>query len=163
LADFTHDLNINTVSLYAAVKEALAGFDKLPSSDSKTFLYTGNILNVSPAPMFTTLGVGKTASAFIIEVASGAYSRKGYKLVMPALSDPGFRTSDLLTLWQDSSTLTRGSPTGPRRAWLSMDQPMVSSSLLSSRRTATSRGMRLLWLARATRSFRDPSCEQVRG
>jgi hypothetical protein len=79
LADFTSDLNINTVSLYATVKEALAGFDKLPSSESKTFLYTGNILNVSPSPMFTTLGVGKTASAYIIEVASGSYGRKGYK------------------------------------------------------------------------------------
>jgi hypothetical protein len=72
-------LTINTISLYATVKEALAGFDKLPSSDSKTFLYTGNILNVAPSPMFTTLGVGKTASAYIIEVASGSYSRKGYK------------------------------------------------------------------------------------
>ncbi|GAB7332756.1 hypothetical protein MBLNU13_g04493t1 [Cladosporium sp. NU13] len=79
LADFTQDLSINTISLYAAIKESLAGFDALPASSPKAFVYTGNILNVKPQPAFTTLGVGKTASAHIIELASGAYAQKGYK------------------------------------------------------------------------------------
>jgi len=73
------DLNINTVSLYAAIKESLASFDALPESVSKAFLYTGNSLNVSPQAALMTLGVGKTASAHIIELASGAYGRKGYR------------------------------------------------------------------------------------
>lgn len=78
VADFTHDLNINTVSLYAAVKESLASFDALPASTPKVFAYTGNRLNVAPSPAFTTLGVGKTASAHIIELVSGAYGQKGF-------------------------------------------------------------------------------------
>jgi len=79
LADFTQDLTINTISLYAAIKESLASFDALSDLAPKTFLYTGNILNVKPQPAFTTLGVGKTASAHIIELASVAYGEKGYK------------------------------------------------------------------------------------
>jgi NAD(P)-dependent dehydrogenase (short-subunit alcohol dehydrogenase family) len=79
LAEFSQDLTINTISLYAAIKESLASFDALPDSAPQTFLYTGNILNVKPQPAFTTLGVGKTASAHIIELASGAYGEKGYK------------------------------------------------------------------------------------
>jgi len=65
--------------LYAAIKDSLASFDSLPESASKAFIYTGNILNVSPQPALTTLGVGKTASAHIIELSSGAYGKKGYK------------------------------------------------------------------------------------
>jgi hypothetical protein len=66
--------------LYAAIKESLASFDALPEeSVSKAFLYTGNSLNVSPQAALMTLGVGKTASAHIIELASGAYSKKGYR------------------------------------------------------------------------------------
>jgi hypothetical protein len=68
--------------LYAAVKEALAGFEKLPVSlggdNKKTFLYTGNILNTGPMPALLTLGVGKVASAQIIELAAGAYGEKEY-------------------------------------------------------------------------------------
>lgn len=77
--DFTQDLTINTISLYATIKESLSSFETLPSSTPKTFIYTGNSLNVSPQPAFTTLGVGKTASAHIVELASGAYGEKGYK------------------------------------------------------------------------------------
>lgn len=79
LDDFATDIAINTTSLYAAVKESLAGFDRLPSSGHKTFLYTGNILNTRPMPGLLTLGVGKVASAQIIELAAGAYGAKGYK------------------------------------------------------------------------------------
>lgn len=78
VAEFTQDLNINTIGLYAAIKESLASFDALPSSTAKAFAYTGNILNVRPSPAFTTLGVGKTASAHIIELVSGVYGDKGY-------------------------------------------------------------------------------------
>jgi hypothetical protein len=68
--------------LYAAIKESLAGFENLPASSggsNKAFLYTGNILNTKPAPALLTLGVGKVASAQIVELAAGAYGgNKGY-------------------------------------------------------------------------------------
>jgi hypothetical protein len=64
--------------LYAAIKESLVSFDSLPAA-AKAFLYTGNSLNVTPQAALTTLGVGKTASAHVIELASGAYGKKGYK------------------------------------------------------------------------------------
>lgn len=79
LADFTQDLSINTISLYAAIKESHASFEALPASAAKVFLYTGNSLNITPQPAFTTLGVGKTGSAHVIGLASGAYAGKGYK------------------------------------------------------------------------------------
>jgi NAD(P)-dependent dehydrogenase (short-subunit alcohol dehydrogenase family) len=79
VADFTQDLTINTISLYATIKESLSSFESLPNSAPGTFLYTGNSLNVKPQPAFTTLGVGKTASAHVVELASGAYGGKGYK------------------------------------------------------------------------------------
>lgn len=77
--DFAQDLAINTTSVYAAIKESLAGFDKLPASTPKAFFYTGNILNEGPRPGLLTLGVGKVASAQIIELADGAYWKKGYR------------------------------------------------------------------------------------
>jgi hypothetical protein len=79
LSDFSRDLNINTVSAYAAAIEAKTAFDSLPQSAARTFIYTGNILNVSPMAQFVTLGVGKTASAHVLQIASEAYKEKGYK------------------------------------------------------------------------------------
>ena len=79
MPDFIHDLTINTTSLYATLKESLSSFEALPTSSPKAFFYTGNSLNVTPQPAFTTLGVGKTASAHVIQLASGAYAEKGYK------------------------------------------------------------------------------------
>ncbi len=77
--DFEASLKANTVSVYAAVKYAIEGFDKLPKSTHKSFMYTGNILNVSPIPRLVTLGVGKSASAHVIECAARAYDDKGYQ------------------------------------------------------------------------------------
>lgn len=37
------------------------------------------MLNVATAPQLLTLGVGKRASAYVIEAASMAYKEKGYK------------------------------------------------------------------------------------
>jgi hypothetical protein len=79
LADFETALKINTTSTYAAAKYAVDGFDKLPESTLKSFIYTGNMLNVSPMPMLLTLGVGKAASAHIVESGASAYASKGYR------------------------------------------------------------------------------------
>jgi hypothetical protein len=79
LADFIHDTNINTTSAFAAAQQAVLSFDQLPESASRTFIYTGNILNTTIMPPLLDLGVGKAATAHIIQSAASAYSNRGYK------------------------------------------------------------------------------------
>ena len=79
LADFTKDLNVNTVSAFVAAQQAVIGFTQLPDSAAKTFIYTGNILNTTIIPSFLDLGVGKAATAHIIQSAAAAYKDRGYK------------------------------------------------------------------------------------
>ncbi|PVH79947.1 NAD(P)-binding protein [Cadophora sp. DSE1049] len=78
VADIETSLNINTVSMYAAAQQAVAGFEKLPKSVLKTFLYTGNILITAPRPLMISLGAGKAASAHVIQAAALGYSDKNY-------------------------------------------------------------------------------------
>lgn len=85
LADFTRDLNINTTSAFVAAQQAVAAFEQLPDSASKTFIYTGNILNTTTMAPFLDLGVGKSATAHFIEVASAAYQDRGFKYVCPVI------------------------------------------------------------------------------
>jgi len=75
------DLAVNTVSAYVAAQQALIGWATLPKDTKKSFIYTGNILNVSivPMPMFLNVGMGKSASAFWIGVADATYAAKGYR------------------------------------------------------------------------------------
>lgn len=79
LADFTKDLNINTTSAFVAAQQAAAGFAQLPDSAAKTFIYTGNITNTTIIPPLLDLGVGKSATAHIIQSAAAAYKDRGYK------------------------------------------------------------------------------------
>ncbi|KAJ5631676.1 short-chain dehydrogenase [Penicillium longicatenatum] len=79
LADFTQNLNINTTSVYAAAQEAVKGFAELPADASKTFIYTGNILNLQILPPLLDLGVGKAATAHIIEYLAASYTSRGFK------------------------------------------------------------------------------------
>ncbi|KAL2842750.1 hypothetical protein BJY01DRAFT_199874 [Aspergillus pseudoustus] len=78
---FVHDLNINTVSPYVAAQKAVEAWATLPGDVKKTFIYTGNPLNVrfAPVPLFLDLGVGKRASTYWIAVADEAYAAKGYR------------------------------------------------------------------------------------
>lgn len=78
---FTSDFNVNTVSPYVAAQEAVRGWDALPKDVKKSFIYTGNMLNVAvaPVPMMLNLGVGKSASAYWIGVADATYKAKGYR------------------------------------------------------------------------------------
>ncbi|KAI1817366.1 NAD(P)-binding protein [Poronia punctata] len=73
------DLNVNTVSTYAAAQEALAAWDKLPAGTKKTFIYTGNILNrlVLPVSMMQNHGIGKAAAAYWIGVTDALYEPDG--------------------------------------------------------------------------------------
>jgi NAD(P)-dependent dehydrogenase (short-subunit alcohol dehydrogenase family) len=75
------DLNINTVSPYVVAQQAVAGWETLPKETKKTFIYTGNILNVSvfPVPVYLNLGMGKAASAFWIGVSDTTYTARGYR------------------------------------------------------------------------------------
>lgn len=79
LGDFTRNLNINTVSAFVAAQQAVSGFQQLPDSASKTFIYTGNILNSTIMPPFLDLGITKSATAHMIQYAAAAYKDQGYK------------------------------------------------------------------------------------
>ncbi|MCJ1424705.1 hypothetical protein MMC29_002593 [Sticta canariensis] len=79
LADFNKDFNINTTSAFVAAQQAATGFAQLPDSAAKTFIYTGNILNTTIIPPLLDLGVGKAATAHIIQSAAAAYKDRGYK------------------------------------------------------------------------------------
>jgi hypothetical protein len=79
LKDFVRDLNVNTISTFVAAQQAALAFAELPDSASRTFIYTGNILNITTIPPLLDLGVGKSATAHIIQSAASAYKDKGYK------------------------------------------------------------------------------------
>lgn len=83
LTDFTRDLNINTTSAFVAAQQAVLGFEQLPDSASKTFIYTGNILNTTTMAPLMDLGVGKSATAHIIQSAATAYKDQGFKYAFP--------------------------------------------------------------------------------
>ncbi|KAL5336255.1 hypothetical protein BJX70DRAFT_373113, partial [Aspergillus crustosus] len=78
---FTNDLNINTVSPYVAAQTAVEAWGSLPGDVKKSFIYTGNILNVKilPVPLFLNLGVGKSASAYWLGVADQSYTARDYR------------------------------------------------------------------------------------
>jgi hypothetical protein len=77
------DINIMNNSAFSAAKEAVAGFDTLPKEMKKTFIYTGNILStkVLPVPSLVTLGIGKSAAAYWVGLASSSFASKGYRSV----------------------------------------------------------------------------------
>ena len=75
------DLNINTITPYVAAQQAVIGWETLPKDTKKTFIYTGNITNVSivPMPMMLNIGIGKSATAFWIGLADTLYSARGFR------------------------------------------------------------------------------------
>jgi hypothetical protein len=85
LADFTRDFNINTTSAFVAAQQAVLAFEQLPDSASRTFIYTGNILNETTIAPLLDLGVGKSATAHIIQSAAAAYKDRGFKYAVPSL------------------------------------------------------------------------------
>ena len=83
MTDLTRTLAINTLSAYAAAQQAAVAFADLPESASRTFIYTGNITNVSPIPAILDSGIGKAATANLIHTAAEAYKDKGFKYATP--------------------------------------------------------------------------------
>uniref|UniRef100_A0A0D2Y6D0 Uncharacterized protein n=1 Tax=Fusarium oxysporum (strain Fo5176) TaxID=660025 RepID=A0A0D2Y6D0_FUSOF len=57
--DFSNNTAINIHSAFIAAQQAVTGFAQLPESAARTFIYTGNILNVTILPKFLDAGVGK--------------------------------------------------------------------------------------------------------
>ncbi|KAJ9605952.1 hypothetical protein H2200_009801 [Cladophialophora chaetospira] len=79
LADLNRDATVNISSFFVAAQQAVSGFAELPASASRTFIATGNVLNVAIIPKFMSQGVGKSAAASMIWSASAAYKDRGYK------------------------------------------------------------------------------------
>ncbi|KAH7214412.1 hypothetical protein DER44DRAFT_714039 [Fusarium oxysporum] len=77
--DFSNNTAINIHSAFIAAQQAVAGFAQLPDSAARTFIYTGNILNVTILPKFLDAGVGKSGAAHMMWAAADAYKNKGYK------------------------------------------------------------------------------------
>lgn len=77
---FANELVVNTTSAYAAASAAVASFTKLSESKSKhnrVFIYTGNMCSSLIVPEAFTLGVGKVATAYVIETAAHVYGNEG--------------------------------------------------------------------------------------
>ena len=83
IASIERDLWVNTLSPLLAAQHAVQGFEELPATAKKVFIYTGNILNstVLPVPAFFTLGIGKAASAYWLGASDLNYSKKGFRYV----------------------------------------------------------------------------------
>ncbi|KAJ4397864.1 hypothetical protein N0V93_002101 [Gnomoniopsis smithogilvyi] len=79
LDDLSHDTTINVHSAFVAAQQAVSGFAQLPASAARTFIYTGNVLNVTILPKFVSQGIGKSAAAHFIWSASAAYKDRGFK------------------------------------------------------------------------------------
>jgi len=59
-------LAVNHLSVMQALQEAVQGFRTLPASASKTFIFTGNVLNSSTRPGVMSFGINKAATAYAI-------------------------------------------------------------------------------------------------
>ncbi|KAG9781161.1 hypothetical protein KCU88_g3541, partial [Aureobasidium melanogenum] len=87
-ADFEQDLAVNASGGYSALHHASRGFLRLKKekkgSDSIptlpcVFIATGNVTPFQPDPMATTLGSGKAALAYLVQVGMKAYEGKGIR------------------------------------------------------------------------------------
>ena len=70
---------INAISPLFAAKEAVKSFKQLDRSASRTFIMTGNMLNVVVNPPVLVFGMGKSAAAHMVKAASMAYEKQGFK------------------------------------------------------------------------------------
>ncbi|KUJ22706.1 NAD(P)-binding protein [Mollisia scopiformis] len=75
--DFILDSNINIVSAYAALQQAIQAFKELPKGTPKTFIYTGNGLTHMNLPALMNNGMGKRAALYLIENAAQIHGDQG--------------------------------------------------------------------------------------
>ncbi|KAI1418398.1 NAD(P)-binding protein [Hypoxylon sp. FL1857] len=81
---FQQNFNVNAITPYIVARETVNGFEKLGSSGlgptGGTFIFTGNILNITALPRFMPFGMQKSASAHLIQhLAVAVYNDKPYK------------------------------------------------------------------------------------
>lgn len=79
IEDINHEFAVNAISPLFSAQEAVKGFKQLSSSSSRTFIMTGNALNVIANPPVLPFGMGKNAAAHMIKSASIAYAPSGFK------------------------------------------------------------------------------------
>ena len=79
MGDLEADDAVNIHSAYVAAQQAVAGWAELPASAARTFIYTGNALNVMALPKLMTNGIGKSGAAYMVMGAADAYKGRGYK------------------------------------------------------------------------------------
>ncbi|KAH0489736.1 hypothetical protein TgHK011_010151 [Trichoderma gracile] len=79
LSSVITDAHVNTFSAYAAAQLAVKGFAELPSDASKTFIYTGNKLNIMTLEPLLSFGMGKSATAHMIHYLAEVYKDTGCK------------------------------------------------------------------------------------
>jgi hypothetical protein len=150
---FVDDLNVNTVSPYIAAQQAVEGWATLPKDVKKTFIYTGNPLNihVTPMPLFLNLGVGKRASTYWIAVADETYAAKGYRYV----GEHAWNSK--LTIDGIDSTMRMSGLKVERARETTLMGPLMGSSMPSWRvMKETSLGMRPLLRVKATANSIEP-------
>ncbi|KAK2803072.1 hypothetical protein FQN50_007153 [Emmonsiellopsis sp. PD_5] len=78
VSQITADITVNYISTYIAAQEAVRGFASFPDDVPKSFIFTGNGLNMKPIPSLVSMGAGKSATEHFIENAVIAYKDKGY-------------------------------------------------------------------------------------
>uniref|UniRef100_A0A093X9K7 3-oxoacyl-[acyl-carrier-protein] reductase FabG n=1 Tax=Talaromyces marneffei PM1 TaxID=1077442 RepID=A0A093X9K7_TALMA len=83
---FQETLNVITTSAFAAAQEAVRGFETLPKSSPKSFLFTGNALDEIIIQGMAPAGAGKSATAHLMKAAAASetYLEKGYTGGLPA-------------------------------------------------------------------------------
>jgi NAD(P)-dependent dehydrogenase (short-subunit alcohol dehydrogenase family) len=79
IEDFNHEMAVNATTPFFAAQEAVKGFRQLTDTASRTFIFTGNKLNVSARPGVLVFGMGKSAAAHLVRAASIAYEQQGFK------------------------------------------------------------------------------------
>ncbi|KZT25085.1 putative short-chain dehydrogenase [Neolentinus lepideus HHB14362 ss-1] len=78
--DFISSVAIGA-GVFAAAREALAGFRAMKDSDlPKVFITTGNVLPFKPVrPFFATLACQKKVSAHVMELCALTYAKEGFR------------------------------------------------------------------------------------
>ncbi|KAI5480110.1 short-chain dehydrogenase reductase like yusS [Pseudohyphozyma bogoriensis] len=77
LDEWQHDLNVNVLSQFVAIQQAVKGIDKL-GGEKLTYLATGNKLNAGLVlPVMTSGGVGKSGLAHLLQAVARVHGPKG--------------------------------------------------------------------------------------
>lgn len=79
LSEMQKTIDINFSGAYVAAQNAVASFERAPADTHKTFIYTGNRLNIAPIVPLLSLGIGKSAGAHLMSFLTQAFKNKGYK------------------------------------------------------------------------------------